>query len=222
MTSEDENDDLIAVPSTSLLIGNTKSGKTHLLKCLIAKHSHRFNYGVVFSSTCFNGDYSYLPDEYVYQEFNVEIIKAIMEIQQKFVDEHTINPKSPIPECFIILDDQIGLVNFNAKNNIFDILFSKARHLHISVFLSIQKCSYLSPAIRENATYVFITRVKNGSIPMLYDISDGFKNEDELHKYLQENCRDYKVVMFNNDESYENFTKIIRAPENIPKFKLKY
>ena len=212
----------LELPCNNILCGMTKSGKTHLLKCLMGLHADFFNYGIVISSTAFNGEYDFIPEEYIYTEFDPSIIENIMEKQQEFVVEVKQGLRRKVPECFIIIDDSLGLLELHAKRNIFDILFSKSRHLHISLFLSIQSCSYLSTTIRANSMYVFITKIENSSVKMMYEVSSGFDSEKEFRDYLNKNCKDYRVVMFDNTDVYDDFAKIIRAPKDVPNFKLDY
>lgn len=211
------------LPCNSILVGMTKSGKTHLLKCLIGIHADFFNYGVCFCSTSFNGDYRYLPDEYIYEDYDEDVVINIMRNQRKYVDDYNEGKIKKIPEAFIIIDDQLGILELHKKNNMFDILFSKSRHLHISVFLSIQVCSYLSTTIRANSMYVFITVIKNSSVRMMYEVSRGFRTQNDFEDFLDRNCKDYRVVMFDNSDVYANkFCKIIKAPKDIPDFYLDY
>jgi hypothetical protein len=213
----------LEIPCNCILIGMTKSGKTHLLKCLIGMHAHLFNYGLCFSSTSFSGDYDYIPDDYIFEDYDENKILVMMAKQRKYLDDCKAGKLKKMPEAFIILDDQLGLVEFHKKKNIFDILFSKSRHLHISVFLSIQMCSYISPCIRGNSMYVFITVINGDSIDIMYGLSRGFRTQREFEEYLDRNCIDHRVVVFDNTEIYSrNFRKIIKAPEIIPNFYLDY
>lgn len=210
------------LPASCLLIGESKSGKSHLLKCIMGVHANFFNYGVVFSSTCFNREYSYINDEFVFEDYDDDLVKKIMIKQRNFIDRSHSDPNLKIPECFIIVDDNLGLMNLHKKGNTFDILFAKGRHFHISVFLCIQSPSYLSPSIRSNATYVFVTVLKPVVMEMIFNISRGFKNYAALQEYLDTNCIDHRVVMFDNSEAYNKFSKIIRAPAKIPNYYLDY
>jgi len=212
----------LKLPANALFVGVTNSGKSHLLKCIMGLHMDFFNYGVVFSSTCFNGAYNFINDEYIYEDYDEQIVKNIMQKQRDNVEAAQKDQTLKIPECFIIIDDNLGLLELHAKRNLFDILFAKSRHLHISIFLCIQSCSYLSTCIRANSVYVFITVVKNSSIKMMYEVSRGFKSEKQFVEYLDKNCHDYRIVMFDNTNAYKNFTKIIKAPEKIPEFHMEY
>lgn len=211
----------LKLPCNILLCGKTNSGKTHLLKCLIGLHADFFNYGVIISSTSFNGEYDFVPDEFVFEDFDPVIVENIMAKQREFVMEVKEGKRRKVPECFIVIDDQLGILELHQKKNMFDVLFSKSRHLHITIFLSIQSCSYLSTTIRANSTYVFITKLKSSSVRMMYDVSIGFDTEQEFKNYLKRNCKEYRVIMF-DDTDDENFTKIIRAPAEIPEFQLEY
>jgi len=212
----------LELPANILLCGMTKSGKTHLLKCLMGLHADFFNYGVVISSTSFNGEYDYIPDDYVFEDFDASVIDNIIAKQREYVIEQKAGKIRKVPECFIIIDDQLGILELHQKRNMFDVLFAKSRHLHITIFLSIQSCSYLSTTIRSNSSYIFITKLKSSSVKMMYDVSRDFDTEDDFRKYLKKNCKNYRVVMFDDNNMNDDYIRIIRAPETIPEFYLEY
>lgn len=210
------------LPASCLLVGTTKTGKSHLLKCIIGTHADFFNYGVVFSPTSFNGGFDYINDDYVYREYDESIIRKILDNQIKATEMARDNPKLKVPECFIIIDDGIGLIETHNTKNIFNVLYATGRHYHISTFLCTQAASYLNPAIRNNSMYVFITKIKPHSYKMMYQLCTDFRSEDEMAEYLEKNCVDHRVVMLDDSNPYGETLKIIRAPEKIPDFYLDY
>lgn len=210
------------LPASSLLVGTTKTGKSYLLKCIMGLHANFFNYGVVFSPTSFNGGFDYINDMYVYEEYDENIIRNIFEKQKKACEMAKENPKLKVPECFIIIDDGIGLIETHNTKNMFNILYATGRHYHISTFLCTQAPSYLNPAIRNNSMYVFITKIKPATWKIMFQMSTKFRTEQEFGEYLEKNCKDYRVIMFDDSNPYGETLKIIRAPEKIPKFYLDY
>lgn len=210
------------LPASCLLVGTTKTGKSHLLKCIIGLHADFFNYGVVFSPTSFNGGFDYIDDMYVYKEYDENIIKNILSKQEEAIEKAKLDPKLKVPECFIIIDDGIGLIETHNTKNIFNILYATGRHYHISTFLCTQAPSYLNPAIRNNSMYVFITKIKPATYKIMYQMSTEFRSEQEFAEFLERNCRDYRVIMFDDSNPYGETLKIIRAPKKIPYFRLEY
>lgn len=210
------------LPASCLLVGTTKTGKSHLLKCIMGLHANFFNYGVVFSPTSFNGGFDYINSDYVHSQYDENIIKSILEKQKQAVELAKEDPTLKVPECFIIIDDGIGLIETHNTKNIFNILYATGRHYHISTFLCTQAASFINPAIRNNSMYVFITKIKPSSWKMMFQMSSDFHSEQEFGEYLEKNCVDHRVVMMDDSKPYGECLKIIRAPEKIPDFYLDY
>lgn len=219
-----KEDDLIFVPSNLIACGMTGSGKSHMVKSLFAKNLHKFDYAVVFSTTCdINDDYDYIPDEFKYPEFDQEIINKIIKKQEENIKAHRENKKIPLYQACILIDDSIGTVNMTAKNNIFDGLLSRSRHYNISVWICTQHLAYVSPAMRGNCHYFLISVIHTTTVRLAFELSRGFKNLKEFEEFLEKNMTDYKMIFFDNKKAYNKEKyKIIRAPENIPKFKMQY
>ena len=210
------------LPASCLLVGTTKTGKSHLLKCILGLHANFFNYGVVFSPTSFNGGYDYINDCYVYEAYDENVIRNIMIKQKEAIELHKQNPKMKIPECFIIIDDGIGLIEMHNTKNIFNTLYATGRHYHISTFLCTQAPTFVNPAIRNNSMYVFVTKIKPATWKTIFQMSTTFRTEQEMGEYLEKNCKDYRIIMFDDSNPYGDTIKIIRAPEKIPEFYLDY
>lgn len=210
------------LPASCLLVGTTNTGKSHLLKCIMGLHANFFNYGVVFSPTSFNGGYDFINDEYVYEHYDENIIKNILDKQKQAIELAKEDPKLKIPECFIIIDDGIGLIETHNTKNIFNVLYATGRHYHISTFLCSQAPTFVNPAIRNNSMYVFITKIKPATHKTLFQMSTDFTSEQEFSEYLNRNCKDYRIIMFDDSDPYGETLKIIKAPKKIPDFYLDY
>lgn len=216
---------IINIPSNSLFIGPTKSGKTHSFKYIFKKVADKFSYGILICPTSnLNFDYSFMPSEYVHEEFNEDIIKNLIIIQEKKVKDAMLkygehHYESHIPQAFIILDDSIGLIDF--QHSIFNSLFSKSRHLFISVFVLIQHINAVSPCMRVNCLYVAITTITDNNIDTLYKMIPGFKSKRELKKFIDDNCQDYKLMFVDKEDPYKkNKISILKFPKKKPNFQL--
>lgn len=214
----------IKFPTSMLFIGSSNTGKSYLLKSLLVKYIHNFNYGLVISPTDeFNEEYDYIDSRYVHNKYSLGLIMRLINKQREYKELCKKNKKMKMPECFLILDDCLGEINMRAPNNIIDILFSKGRHYHITVMVTIQKITYISPTVRENAKYVFITKVAKSSYEHIFDLSDDFANVKDLTVFLDRNCVDYRVVVFDHTDPYaKSHVRIIKAPQNIPNIKISF
>ena len=89
-------------PQIVVSIGKPKRGKTNCLKYFILKNTvdnKIFKYGIVFSKTAsFNKDYTYMPKEYIYSDFD-----EMPQILEKFIDGISkLKKKQP---CFCVFEE---------------------------------------------------------------------------------------------------------------------
>ena len=76
----------IDIPSFVIINGFQGGGKTYLIKYLMYKYRKVFSYGLVFTNTNFdtnNSGFSYVPDEFIYPEYDEEALDNLMNIQSK-------------------------------------------------------------------------------------------------------------------------------------------
>ena len=82
----------LKLPSSIILCGKPKSGKSHCIKFLLynftAKRDlyKRFSYGVVFSKTSFNNAYSFIPKQWVHSKYVPDALDNLMKIQKSIRD----------------------------------------------------------------------------------------------------------------------------------------
>ena len=67
-----------------MLIGTRKSGKSYALRHMLTDMLLRrqLKFGLVFTSTKFNGAYNWLPDKYVFDEFDKEKFRSLPQVPQ--------------------------------------------------------------------------------------------------------------------------------------------
>ena len=58
--------------SLHMYIGSSKSGKSYLMRHMLTGllKKKQLKFGIVFTSSKHNGDYSWLPDNYVYDQYS--------------------------------------------------------------------------------------------------------------------------------------------------------
>lgn len=128
------------------------SGKTtqitHLLENKEFKKQFKNNI-FLFSPTSFS-DKSYkglLKDKNIFEDYDEEIIKEIMEESKSLIKEDKGKKKTPI---LLILDDAITDIQ---RNGILNVLFTKGRHFNISLILSTQQAHLCTPCMRLNCSH---------------------------------------------------------------------
>lgn len=210
------------IPCNFISIGMTKSGKSHSFAHIFSKIYTRFSYGICFSSTIdLNDDYDFLPKKCKIKEYNDLYVKAIMSKQYNKIAQAKKQGKKCEQHAFIILDDCLGIIDFH--HSLFNELFSKSRHLNISVFVLIQHINALSPVMRINAMYTMVTKIKANNISGLYELVSCFSSVQDLKDFLAKNCKDYNCIIFDDMDPYADCPyKIIKYPRERPQFMLQF
>jgi len=139
-----------------MCIGKPKSGKTFLLKRIIADgfRCGYFKFGIAFSSSNkYNSEYDYFPKK-AQLEYSEDTLKKYIAFFDNLKEKY--NGK-PIPPNCIIIDDSIGKINFSSP--IFANLVAIHRHVNCTIFLSIQELKAggfgSSPLFRNCSSLVF-------------------------------------------------------------------
>ena len=199
-------------PQVCVLLGKPKQGKSWALRWMILKNTvdqKNFKQGIVFTRTKFNGQYDYLPEEYVYEDYNPQILQQYLD-GLKELDPEEIEPS------FVIFDDIQGLLSYS--DNTLTQLVSNHRHFKISVFFCFQ---YIygrgsTPVLRECCSICCLFNSKGKrTLEALFEnfgqLFDDFKTFKEY--YLACTKEKHTAMLFiqdidNIDENYLQF----RAP----------
>ena len=219
---------MLEIPCNFICAGNSKSGKTVAFKGLYWPIHKRFRHTLLFSSTNrLNCEYDDIiassRSVLVREKYDDDLVREIMVHQEQAILK--LNRKygsfAQIPESVkeklhvnIICDDMMGLIDF--RNSVFNELFSKSRHLYISVFILQQHINTLSPAMRINAHYTMITKVKDNNIDTLYELiqmEDIGTSKNDLRGFLAKYCVNYQVILFSErivDEKKNRHYKIMK------------
>ena len=202
---EDKNSDIdFSSPCIILSTGKCKSGKTNAIKYLILKNSidkKIFNFGIVFTRTKFNSNYDYIDQKYVFQGYQVDVLK-------KYISnlENIMQKKGKVPPNFIIFDDLLGLLS--KQNGFLNNLFACHRHTNTSIFLCTQHLkSGASTTLREIVNYAICFNSKRrDTIESLYtEFGQLFDSYDEFRKhFLSVTKEKYHAMLYNSDIEYVN------------------
>ena len=197
-------------PQISVFVGKPKSGKSWALRWCILKQTadkRHFKWGIVFTRTKFNGDYDYLPDDYVYEDYDPLILQQYLDGIKKL---ETIEPS------FIIFDDIQGVLNGN--DPVLTSLNACHRHYKISVFYCFQ---YIygrgsTPVLRECCTLAFLFNSKgNRTLQALYEnfgqLFDSFQEFKEYFLAITKEKHTAMLYIQDIDEKENNYM-LFRAP----------
>lgn len=193
-------------PQICVFLGKPKSGKSFALRHQILKQTvdnKVFKYGIVFTRTKFNGDYEYLPDDYVYEDYDADILQRYLD-GLKQLDEKELQPS------FIIFDDIQGVLS--GQDKVLTSLNACHRHFKISIFYCFQ---YIyghgsTPVLRECTTLAFLFNSKGKrTLEALFEnfgqLFDNFKQFKEY--FLACTKEKYTAMLYiqdvdNIDENY--------------------
>lgn len=189
-------------PQVVVCVGKPKRGKSNATKWMILKNSvdkRVFKYGIVFTRTSFNQDYNYVPDKYVYSEYDPEILQSFI---------NGISELDKKESCFVIFDDQQGLLNRNDPTLVNFI--SIHRHLNCTIIFNFQYLYGAFPILRSCATMALMFNAKGKrTIEGLYEnFGQLFDSFDEFKNYfLSLTSEPYVAMLYlqDNDDINDNY-----------------
>ncbi len=202
-------------PKVTLLIGACGSGKTNAVKHIILKNAIKnkiFQFGLVFSKTGkFNNDYKYVPEEYVYQGFNENVLKSYL----KMLQDQTRKTGKP-PANFIVLDDLLSLLN--NRSGFFANFLATHRHYNTSIFLCAQQLKLgASTTLREIVNYVvaFNSKRFDTQEALFKEFSTLFKSFRDFQMHFQKvTSKPFHGMFYDNSiNDLQNNYKTITFPD---------
>ena len=207
-----------------VFVGKSYRGKSYFLKYLISDRLNRnkFKFGLVFTTTKFNGDYKFLPDNRVIEGYNEEILKKYFNNLKRIKDKD-----GEVPPNFIIFDDLVGVLA--NQTSFFNSFITTCRHLNISVFIAVQYLTgknAISPTMRQQTTHAIMFHSKmKSTVENLYEnYGQMFDSLKEFRQHYDEITKDQYVAMIyleKEDDINKNYFGI-RAPKNIPELKFEF
>jgi hypothetical protein len=151
------NDVLPKLPFSSIVIGRSGSGKTQsMVSMLKNEHMLKDVFDFVFLFCGVKPDKEMIkdleiPNNCIFEDFNEEDVKEIIERLDKFIEHSGFNKDTP--STLMIFDDCLNLPEF-LKSKTMTKLATANRHLNITFFLLSQYYRKLPPVIRTNASYI--------------------------------------------------------------------
>lgn len=184
------------------LVGRRGSGKSTTLKHLLKQQGGRFKEIFLICPSSFNGDFKeVIKDENIFEEYDED---WIMKLIKKMTDANKGKTKDSkeFKHVLLILDDVVSGDKSGHYMKSLKILAARGRHTGISVGITAQWLTSISPMQRLNSDYLFIGKTNAASIGILYDeFNLSNMSEKEFRKFIQKNTDDYRFLVINNNAS---------------------
>src|SRR5579875_462566 len=172
-------------PSVIIIAGSTCTGKSELMKNIVYKNYKNFNRIYLLCPNANNSFYNFINDKYKIKD------PCDADLQTIYDD----CCKNPNIKTLIILNDCIERVNF--RNGAASEITTCGRYVNVSMIIVMQYLNKISPVIRDNAKYLFATKLKSHCVNTVFEITSCFNNKNTCKRFLDVACKNYQVVRFN-------------------------
>lgn len=198
----------------TLVCGKSKSGKSCLLKYLLARDKSKFDKVFVISGTedC-NGFYSsFIDSKCIFTEYKEEWIKDLIKMLR---DYKVKNGKTY--NTLLILDDLGSDRNFN-KSVSLSIIACQGRHYGLSFCCLLQHIPQVPPVIRNNVNYFIVGQSNQHTAEILVDsFRFGDIDRNEFLKMYHKATSNYGFLVIvcdsvKNPHDLNSIYGIIRSP----------
>lgn len=192
-------------PALVVMAGKSRSGKTVFVKELIRQNRSHFDRIIVFSGSAdLNPEYRDICDvKNCIDPSNYSKLNRVLALQEKLVRQGKKH------RLLLIVDNIIGMANVhNGKiGKIFDRLSTQGRHMLVSTIFLTQKCTGVSPVVRQNAMYWLLTRLDRAQIQdTMFGFQDRFSNKYAWYKWYNKITMGerYSGVWLNREDAYDD------------------
>ena len=185
--------DFTIVNKTTALLGKRNSGKSQLLRYIVKQHKDDFVKIFVISPTeQVNKFYQeFVPDNCVFdgwkEDWVEKLIKKMTEVATKEKGQNVL----------LILDDCGSDTNFNTSST-FKKIFTRGRHIFISIIITCQYIYQLPRITRSNLDFILAGQMNKMSSEILADeFLYGSIDRKEFLKMYHDASKDYGFLLIN-------------------------
>lgn len=204
------------INKTITLVGKRCSGKSYMLKHILQYEADNFaKIFCICPTELVNHFYSdIIPSNCIYETYDEEWA-------DKLITKLTIANCNKKPEeqkkVLLILDDLIADINIHQSKTL-RIMYSRGRHIGLSVILTTQYLNSLSPLIRNNSDYVFVGQQNRASVELLQQqFQSGDINKKEFMDMYYRCTTDFNFLIINcnsvKDTDLNSIYGVIKTPE---------
>lgn len=189
-------------PSVTVCTAPCGSGKTVFIKECVQRFTQLglFKKALVIApSDTLEDDYGFIPEKC---HFIATTKKAISERLAQLIKRRQEDPRRE--PMLLILDDILGSVDFDSAPVVQ--IFTRYRHLKLTILVATQYPQRITPLIRDNTTYlVMFEQVSMIACRSLREnFCQEFYNGDQLMSFLKENCQDHHFIIVRRREPPKN------------------
>ncbi len=182
------------------IIGKRNSGKSQLLRYLVEQEKHLFDKIYCISPTERIAPFyrDFVPENCVFDTYSEAWIQSLI---SKMTESKGHGKKRHV---LLILDDLTTDTDF-FHSKTFKQLYSRGRHLYISVIITQQYLNSLPPLCRGNCDFCVIGAVNQFSIDILgNEYLSGGLTKSEFNSLYHNNTKNYSFLVINNNSTKNN------------------
>lgn len=210
------------------LYGRPNSGKTHLIRYLVAsmaKEKNKFDHVILFCKTAeLTDDYSFLPDCYKFREYSDDVLLEYLKVQSRAIKDPNIKVK---PRGLVILDDIIGKSQ-KLETDLLIEFTTQYRHFNVNIILSSQYINKVPPQIREAGNHIFLFRQHTDNSKEAAYLSfagSHFDNKKSFFSFMRKTTGNYRflyVDLTSQSTEVNDVFKSLICPAEKLSFRLEY
>lgn len=187
-----------------LMVAKRRSGKSFLVKDLMYYKRHQLTTGVAMSGTeSGNGFYGkWIPPIFVYHDFDRDALERLVNRQKRLTKLGKAQP------VFVVLDD----LSFDKKimnDKIIRELLFNGRHYKITLFICMQYCLDMSPALRANLDYIFALKENVYREKLFKNFFPMTGNMATFNALMDEVTKDYGVLVLDNTSNSSKLNECV-------------
>jgi hypothetical protein len=206
-------DNFSIIDKTIMFCGKRCSGKSYLLKHLLLSEIHLFSSVWVCCPTeAVNSFYQdIVPAKHIFDSYEEDWGNALI---KRLTQENS--NKVVQKKVLLILDDLIADINFHSSKTL-RMMYSRGRHIGLSIMLTTQYLNSVSPLIRNNTDYLFVAQQNRASVELLAEqfMNGNITKKDFMQMYYK-NIVDYGFLCVNctsvKDSDLNSLYGVIRTP----------
>ena len=188
---------------TVCLCGKRHSGKSQLIKYIIKLYQSDFDkIFVICPSESVNFFYrDIVPIENIFNEYKEDWVESLIKRLTKLNAGKKDNESAHI---LLILDDCVSDINFHSSKS-FEKLFTRGRHVKISILITTQYPYLIPPVCRINSDYILVGQMnKQGLKIMVDEFLMGDIEPKQFITMYHKATSDYGFMIINNNSIKSN------------------
>jgi hypothetical protein len=210
----------VSIPGLIIICGLQGGGKSHLIRFIMHENQEKFDWGLVFSNTGFAAEnFDYVDKRFVHAKYDEYALSNLKSIHEQLVEQ------GKKPSGFVIFDDCLFDEQWKSKE--FRALMTQLRHYKITCIISCQYPHSIEPLFRSQVFQVamFFMTGERALMALYKSYGQMFDSYNDFKKYLLGNTGNHQFIWFNarnGATSIDGRYQIMKCPETIPDFQLKF